>query len=55
MEQYCKIYPKSIIEKDRYYVAHVPGKYIKQYTGDECPKYLYYYMCDNQGKYEKIQ
>ena len=53
MEQYCKIYPKSIIEKDRYYVAYVPGKYIKQYIGGKCPKYLYYYMCDNQGKYEK--
>ena len=53
MEEYCKIYPLKTIEKDRYYVSHVSAKDVKQYIGDKCPKYLYYYMFDNQGKYEK--
>lgn len=53
MEKYCKNYPLKVIEEDRYYVLHVPGKYIKKYMRDECPKFLYYYMFDNQQKYEK--
>lgn len=53
IEKYCRIYPLSVIEKQKYYVSHVPAKYIKQYIVGECPKYLYYYMFDNQGKYEK--
>lgn len=53
MEKYCKIYPLRVIEEDRYYVSHVSERYIKQYIGDKCPKFLYYHMFENQKKYEK--
>lgn len=53
VEKYCKIFPLRVIEEDRYYVSYVPAKYIEQYIGDKCPKYLYYYMFDNSNKYEQ--
>ena len=54
MEKYSKTYPLQAINKDRYYVSYVLGKKVQQYIGDNCPKYLYYYMFENQKKYEKI-
>ena len=53
MKKYCKIYPMRMIEEDRYYVSYVSTKDIKQYIGEECPQFLYYYMFENRNKYEK--
>lgn len=53
MEKYCKIFPLRVIKDARYYVSYVSEKYIKQYIGEQCPKFLYYYMFENQKKYEK--
>lgn len=53
MKKYCKIYPFKVIDKESYYISHVPAKYIKQYVGNKCPMYLYYYMSENRDKYEQ--
>lgn len=53
MEKYCEIFPLNVIKEERYYVSHVSEKYIKQYIREQCPKFLYYYMFENQKKYEK--
>lgn len=53
IEEYSKIYPLRVIEEDKYYVSLVSEKKFKQYVGDNCPKFLYYYMFENQKKFEK--